>query len=132
MSLKAPPRRRAVEAPPRKQPELRAVKVVFEVDPDPDASYLEQEDFSSRKKAYRRGDFHYVGVRAEAEVLIVETTQTLTSPGTWGIESDTEDSELERLVDEEWKLLRDVLKTVGVPTAELPLAVEREWIEWRM
>lgn len=131
MSPKSPPRRRAVEAPSRKQPELRAVKVIFEVDPEPDSSYLEQEDFSSRKKAYRRGDFHYVGVRAEAEVLVLETVQVLTSPGTWGIESDSLDDEIERLVDEEWKLLRDVLKTVGVPTEELPLDVQREWIEWR-
>jgi hypothetical protein len=128
-----PHTRRVVEARARRPPtELKSVRVIFEEDLDPDVSYLEQEDFEDRLAAHKRGEFNFVGVRAEAEVVIEGTPQTLTSPGTWGIESDTDDGSLGQLIDEEWKVLRDVLKAVGVPTEQLPLDVKREWIEWRM
>lgn len=131
--MNAPPqRRRVVAAPARKAPaELQSVRVIYEEDPDPDVSYLDQSDLADRKTAFKKGEFNFVGVRVDAEVLIAETVQTLTSPGMWGIESDTTEEELEQLVSEEWGALRAVLKTVGVPTEQLPLDVQREWIEWR-
>ena len=105
-----PQRRRVVAAPSRRSPaELRSVKVIIEPDPDPDTSYLEQEDFEDRLAAYKRDEFDFLGVRVEAEVVIAETTQTLTSPGTWGVESDHEDGR-EEIIDEEWKSLRAVLR----------------------
>jgi hypothetical protein len=126
------PRRRVVAAPARRAPaELRVVRVIVEEDPDPDASYLDQDDFEDRRAAYKRGEFHFVGVRAEAEVTIEETEQVLTSPGLWGIEGDLDEEELMRVVSEEWSVLRDVLKTIGVSTEKLPLEANREWIEWR-
>lgn len=125
----SPPRRRVVAASARR-PELRAVRVIFEDDPDPDASFLEQEDFEDRLKAYKRGEFGFVGVRVEAQIRIAETEQTLTSPGVWGIESDHEDGR-DEIVSEEWKALRDVLKAVGVSTEQLPLEVDPKWVEWR-
>ena len=67
----------------------------------------------------------------EAEVLIAETVQTLVSTGVGGIESDTDEEGLEQIIGDEWDSLRVVLKTVGVPTDQLPLAVDRAWIEWR-
>ena len=124
-------RRRVVEAP-RNTTELQSVRVIFEEDPDPDISYLEQDEFEDRLDAYRNEVFHHIGVHVEAEVSIADTVQTLTSPGIWGIESDTDEESLDQIVSEEWKSLRDVLKTVGVPTDKLPLEVQREWIEWRM
>jgi hypothetical protein len=121
-------RRRVVEATPRKPPaELRSVRVVCEPDLDPDTSYLHEEGLA----AYERGEFQFVGVHAEAEVAIEDTIQVLESRGTWGIESDA-DEYIEQVAAHEWGVLRKVLTTVGVPTAELPLEVEREWIEWRM
>jgi len=127
-----PQRRRVVAAAARKPPvELRSVRVVIEEDADPDVSYLEQDEFEDRLEAYRRDEFHFVGVRVEAEVFIADTVQLLTSPGLAGIESDTDEEGLDQIIDEEWKALRDVLKTVGVPTEKLPLEVERAWIEWR-
>jgi len=48
-----------------------------------------------------------------------------------GIESDSEDEYLDEIIAREWEALRAVLKTVGVPTDQLPLEVQREWIEWR-
>ena len=131
MSLLAQ-RRRVVAAPARRPPaELRQVRIVVESDPDPDASYLEQDEFENRLAAYKRGEFELQGVRAEAEVVIEGIPQTLTSGGLYGIESDSDDEYFDEIVAKEWETLRAVLKTVGVPTEQLPLDVKREWIEWR-
>ena len=59
--------------------------VVVEPDPDPDATYLDQRELADRRAAYRRGEFALLRVRAEAEVLIEGTMQTLTSPGLSGL-----------------------------------------------
>lgn len=107
------------------------MRVVFEPDPDPEASYLEQDEFEDRRATYEGGEWRLVGCHAEAEVLIAETRQTLRSNGLSGIESDSEQEYLDEIIHGEWSRLRDVLKTVGVPTDQLPLEVEREWIEWR-
>lgn len=107
------------------------MRVVVEEDPDPDVSYLEQDGFDERLAAYRNGEFSIVGVRAEADVFIEETEQTLTSSGLWGVESDLDEGELIESAQAEWEALRNVLKAVGVSTSELPLDAQREWIEWR-
>lgn len=121
------PRRRVVEATPRKpRAELQSVRVICEPDLDPDTSYLHEKG----RAAYERGDFQFIGVRAEAEVSIEDTVQVLESRGTWGIESDA-DEYIEQVAAHEWGVLRKVLTTVGVPTTELPLEVEQDWIEWR-
>jgi hypothetical protein len=125
----SPPRRRVVAVPARV--ELRAIRVLVEPDPEPDASYLEQDEFEERLAAYEKGEFALVGVRAEAEVAIDGLSQTLKSGGLYGIESDLEQDELDDIATEEWTRLRTVLKTVGVATEKLPLDVQREWIEWR-
>jgi hypothetical protein len=132
--MASPPRRRVVAAPARRPPaELQAVRVIFEPDPEPDTSYLEQDEFADRRAEHEQGEWHLVGCRAEAEVVIApETTvQTLRSGGLYGIESDSEQEYLDEVVHGEWSRLRDVLKTVGVPTDQLPLEVDRSWVEWR-
>jgi hypothetical protein len=130
------PRRRVVAAPARRPPaELRSVHVIFEPDPEPDTSYLfGQDELTDRRVEYERDEWHLVGCRAEAEVVIApETTvQTLRSGGLYGIESDSEQEYLDEIAVGEWSRLRDVLKTVGVPTDQLPLEVDPGWIEWRM
>lgn len=127
-----PQRRRVVAAAARKPPaELQSVRVVIEEDADPDVSYLEQDEFEDRLEAYKGGEFHFIGVRIEAEVSIADTVQTLTSPGLWGVESDTDEAGLDQIAGDEWEALRAVLKTIGVPTDQLPLTPKREWFEWR-
>jgi hypothetical protein len=127
-----PPRRPRVVEVARKPPaELRSIRVVVEADPDPDVAFLDQEELADRRDAYRRGEFSFIGLRIEAEVLIAGTTQVLESPGLWGIESDTDEDSLTQIAEEEWAVIRAVLKTIGVPTSELPLEMDREWIEWR-
>ena len=120
MSDQPPARRRVVAAPARRQPtELQSIRVVVEHDPDPDASFLEQDEFEDRLASFKRGEFEFVGVRAEAEVLIESTLQTITSPGLWGIESDSGEEYIAGIAVEEYEQLSKVLKTIGVPTAQL-------------
>ena len=133
--MSSPLRRRVVEAPPRRErAELHKIRVIFEPDPEPDTSYLEQDEFEERLAGYKSGEFNLLGCRAEAEVVLApETTvQVLRSGGLYGIESDSEQDELDEIVHREWSRLRDVLKTVGVPTAQLPQQIDRAWVEWRM
>ena len=126
-------RRRVVAVPGRRPPaELQTIRVLVEHDPDPDASFLDQDE--DRKAQFERGEFGFVGVRAVADVVIEGTVQTLTSGGLWGVESDSGEEYLVSVAVEEYEQLRRVLKTVGVPTAQLPAAdaeTVRGWIDWR-
>jgi hypothetical protein len=126
-------RRRVVAAQARRpQVKLQAVRVIFDQDPDPEASYLDQDEFEDRRAEYKRGEFNFVSARAEADVVIEGILQTLQSGGLNGIESDSEQEYLDEIGTEEWKALRGVLKTVGVPTSELPVEVDPGWVEWRI
>lgn len=135
MSDSSRPRRRVVEATARRPPaELQAIRVVVEHDPDPDVSFMDQEGFEDRRAEYERRDFNFVGVRAEAEVTIEGIMQTLTSGGLWGIESDLGNEYFSDIAVEEYEQLRKILKTIGVPTAQLPKGDPeqvRAWMEWR-
>lgn len=91
-----------------------------EVLPDefPDWSYLEQDGFADRLKAYRRGDFHYLGVRAAVTVPIPMDghyiLHEVRSPGLWGIESDSGDDYLAEVFGEESHVLEEMLGALGV------------------
>jgi hypothetical protein len=126
-------RKRVVEAPARKRrsaPELASIKVLVLHDDEPDTSYFDDEEFADRRAEYENGDFTFVGVRAEAEVVIDGVTQTLTSGGIWGVESDAKEM-IEEHASDEWSDLRQILKTVGVSTSELPAKFDPKIIEWR-
>lgn len=127
-------RKRVVEAAARKRsaPQVHAIQVLVLPDEDPDTSYLDQDEFDDRREAYQRGDFYFVGVRAEAEVAIGGTMQTLKSSGLWGTESDSGDEHFLEIADEEWHELRKILTDVGVPTSQLPAKVDPKWIKWRV
>lgn len=121
-------RRRVVEAPRSKRvpPQVESIRVVVVDDDEPDTSYLEGE----RREEYDRGDFKFVGVRAEAEVDVEGVIQTLTSGGIWGVESDVE-GHIRMLAEEEYGDLRKILISIGVSTSQLPLKMERGWIKWQ-
>jgi hypothetical protein len=126
-------RRVVVEAArKRRSPELQAIRVLVLPDEDPDTSFLDQGEFSDRKAAYRRGDFSFVGVRAQAEITVDGILQTIVSGGLWGVESDAGDAYLLEVAGEEYHDLRRILKTLGVPTSELPAEVDPKWMEWRV
>ena len=101
-------------------PYVESASIVVVSDDDPDASYLEQDGWSERLEEYRRGDFWYVGVYAEARIRF-KTPQGgwtqgsyVRTPGLWGIESDSGEEYLNEVGEEERAELNDMLAALGV------------------
>jgi hypothetical protein len=122
-------RKRVVEVPTRRRSvlEVRAIRVRVLHDDDPDPSYFDSGDpeykdqDEARRKEYENGDFSFVGVRAEAEVVVENVIQTITSGGLWGIESDSGEGYIDDVALEEYDNLREILKAIGVSTAQVPV-----------
>jgi hypothetical protein len=127
--------RYVIEAPARKKPaiKLEEIRAVVLHDDDPDISWLENDDPQDQERlaAYHNGDFTFVGIRAEADVVIGGVIQTLTSGGLWGIESDSGREYIEEVADQEYTELRKILTEVGVPTSKLPQTLTPQQIKWR-
>ena len=83
------------------------------VDPFPDASYLESESFHDRRQQYDNGDFGFIGIRAEAEIVVAGVCQTINSGGLWGIESDSTPDYLSEIEQEEIEQLQEILQALG-------------------
>jgi hypothetical protein len=81
----------------------------------PEQDYLRMEN-------YNRGDWHMLGIRAEARVVVKDTVQTITSCGLWGVESDSEDDYLKEVGQEELSGLREILLSLGFTEAEIDAA----------
>jgi len=125
-------RRRVVDVAPRRAaPAVRAIKVLVLPDEDPDTSWMDDPENADRREAYERGDFAFVGVRAEAEVVVEGVAQTLTSGGLWGTESDSGEEYLREVAEEEYRDLRQILLSIGVPSAQVPARMDPSWVEWR-
>ncbi len=74
-------------------------------------------DNAKRIQAWRDGDWHFIGVQAEATVHVIRNgvgrEYTLTSPGLWGIESDSGVEYLRDVFEEEKSELVNDLKAFG-------------------
>ena len=100
---------------------ILAVTIKRIVDNYADASYLEQENekgellFGTRLQEYHRGEFDFIGIRAEAEYVIGFTgsLQRVTSGGLWGIESDSDRAYMESIEAEELSDLKTQLLALG-------------------
>ena len=82
-------------------------------DPFPDASYLEASGFQERRQQYDNDDFGFIGIQAEAEIVVAGVCQTITSGGLWGIESDSTPDDLLDVEQEEIEQLQEVLHALG-------------------
>jgi len=126
-------RKRVVDVPRgRARPELSAIRVRVMHDEDPDTSWMDADDNADRRESYENGNFSFVGVRAEADVVIEGVTQKLTSGGMWGVESDGKEY-IEDVALEEYNNLREILKAVGVSTSQVPVGDAKmieSLIEW--
>lgn len=99
---------------------------------DGDMSYLEQsysdvtdsayrqrylKEDAERLAAFRRGDWHFIGVRAKAIVWIqrnnYRTNYTLESAGLYGIESDSSEKYLQSVFKEECNQLLTDIRAFG-------------------
>ena len=81
-----------------------------------------------RMESLNNGQWCYIGIRADAEVLVPMgekphgVIQTITSGGLWGIESDSDASYLESIGREELADLRGQLKALGFSTRAISAA----------
>lgn len=112
----------------------RVKRIYVEQVPDyePDLSYLEQdyndpsipaeeaeryrEQDRERLEAYNRGEWYCIGIRAVAEIEIPSDVEggwwlrdKIASPGIWGTESDSDESYVDELGEDELAMLRDIL-----------------------
>jgi hypothetical protein len=89
------------------------------VDEHPDISWLDDE---SRHDAFHEGMWHMIGIQASATFLIPlgghYVTQTVTSPGLWGIESDSDEEYFDQVFADECANLTDMLQALGVAVRE--------------
>ena len=92
------------------------------IDEYPDTSWLDDESGRERLVAFREGCWHLIGIQASANVLIPLgdhlVTQTVTSPGLFGIESDSDEDYLDQVFDEECANLAAMLIAIGVTVTE--------------
>lgn len=95
---------------------------VERIDEYPDASWLDDDSGRERLDAFREGTWHLMGIQASANVLIPLgghfVTQTVTSPGLFGIESDSDEAYLDQVFDEECANLASMLSAIGVTVTE--------------
>lgn len=80
-----------------------------------------------RMESLEHGGWCFIGIRAEAEISLsnrLETTQTITSGGLWGIESDSGTPHLESIEQEELADLKTQLKALGFGTRAISKAFQ--------
>ena len=100
----------------------RAFERIERIDEYPDISWLEDESGRERLAAFSEGAWHLVGIQAAATVLIPLgdhfVAQTVTSPGLFGIESDSGEDYFEAVFAEECASLAAMLAAIGVSVTE--------------
>lgn len=113
---------------------IHEITIIHYPDTDADVSYLEQEGFEDRLRQYKDGQFSFIGIRAKAVYSVGGTPavlQKITSGGLWGIESDSSDSYLTEVENEELLNLRSHLAEIGFSKRAISAAfqnVERKEI----
>lgn len=96
---------------------------VSESDTDEDVSRYTEEAYK-QGEAYHRGEWCYVGIRAEAEVTFTDVIQQISSGGIYGIESDSGDY-LTEVANDELDALRVELCAAGFADEQIDAAIDR-------
>lgn len=77
---------------------------------------VQQQLADARMRAWECGEWRYVGVRAKAEIKIPHghdwIVSHISSPGLWGIESDSDESYLNEVYEEEKATLLGMLESL--------------------
>lgn len=123
---------------------IERVYVESVYDEQPDLSWLEQDyndpsitpeeatryraEDAARLDAFHRGDWYMVGVRLAADVRLVRPGRVdkiirLTTPGIWGIESDSDVGYLGETAFDEFDMLADDLRALGFADDEILTAL---------
>jgi hypothetical protein len=94
--------------------------------PEDIRKYVRQD--YERMERLQRGDWCFVGIRAEAEILIpsgdASIVQEITSGGLWGVESDSDRDYLSEIETEELASLREQLRAVGFSIRAITTALK--------
>lgn len=114
-----------------KKPTIDSIKIVVTIDEYPDLSYLDQfensqdpeerkyyEQDQERKRQYNEGYWNCIGIQAQTEIKIPgkygSTLHTITSPGLWGIESNSGNQYFKKVAREEADNLKHDLRALNV------------------
>lgn len=102
-------------------------------DDDGDISWLQQYDINSkdsdeqkyalqdkkRLEAYYNDEWHFIGIQAKAEIRINGISQTISSGGLYGIESDSGDEYFNEVFEEQKEELKGNLLELGFSEKEI-------------
>lgn len=118
-----------------KKPTIDSIKIVVTIDEYPDLSYLDQFENSQdpeeckyyerdqeRKRQYNDGYWNCIAIQAQATIQIEQTNitpkcwtlHTITSPGLWGIESNSGNDYFMEIAAEEVDGLHADLRALNV------------------
>jgi hypothetical protein len=78
----------------------------------------------ARMESYNREEWSFIGIQAQAEIVLDGVCQTIQSGGLWGIESDSEESHFREVEQEELTSLRGILHTMGFSKRAIAAAVK--------
>jgi len=82
-----------------------------------------------RMEAYNRGEWGMLGIRAEADIVVSHTLQTIKSPGLWSVESDSGSDEFRQIADEQVEELKSILAEMGIKPKKIAVDY-RELDRW--
>jgi len=87
----------------------------------PDLTWLDTESDRERLDAFHEGAWHMIGIQATTDILIPLdgycVSQTISSPGLWGVESDAGEAHFDKVFAEECDSLAAMLGALGVKLA---------------
>lgn len=84
-----------------------------------------EQDYQ-RMEAFNAGNWHFIGVRAYAEIVINGVIQTITSGGLWGIESDSDVDYIKEVAKEQLYELTEQLQALGFTKRTIIAAIKRK------
>jgi hypothetical protein len=95
--------------------ELETIKRKDIYDENPDLSWVDKKRLESMDMGY----WHFIGILAVAEIRINGISETISSPGLWNIESDSDESDLNEIYQDQKDELAAMLRELGFSDAQL-------------
>jgi hypothetical protein len=79
----------------------------------------------NRMESLNAGAWCFVGIIAKAEIVVNGISQTITSGGIWGIESDSDKEKIQSIAKDELDNLRDTLLALGFGKRAIEYAIKK-------
>ena len=81
--------------------------------------YLQAKRDYERMESLQRGNWQFIGIKAEAKITVNGIIQHISSGGLWGIESDIGDDYIEEVEKAELSDLKNQLKELGFKQGQI-------------